>query len=432
MFCGRIDLDSLASHRCQRPLVTFSLPMWILFISLLHKGGSGYTRIVAVGDFGAAAYGGLKRQLAAQQLIHDLDRELRLDGVIAMGDINYPTGQWSTMDKNIAPMAPFIWPLGPSNLSTGAPDRQNRFYPCPGNHDWIDQSKGPLYAYFKMLPWLNGSYFYDIRLKDVHVFSIDSDTGQDKLNGTHYTSKQAMWLKRALASSDAPWKIVMFHHPPFSSGRHGSTNRMKWPFLQWGASAVLSGHDHSYERILHHSGFPYFVNGLGGASLTSFGGPQEAVAGSAAQFSGSPGVQLIEADSKRISFRLIPTQLTKKKLGRWMGSSTHWRHVGSPYDCYQITKDESDKGVRYDSCVDRFIRFEGGPEPNASWLAFNHTVGIVPDKAVTKQAMERMRKGQSNYSRSKSGWTKVDPNSLFGWLRLFNWFGPIAATRQGD
>jgi tartrate-resistant acid phosphatase type 5 len=416
------DVESLLStSRRWRPGNRQSLLSCLVFISLLHHCGS-YTRIVAVGDFGASAYGGAKRQAAAQQLIHDLDREMRLDGIIAMGDINYPTGQWSTMDRNIAPMAHYIWPLGPSNLSQGAPDRQNRFYPCPGNHDWIDRSHGPLYAYFKMLPWLNGSFFYDVRItKDVHVFSLDSDTGQDKLNGTHYTSKQAMWLKRALAASDAPWKIVMFHHPPYSSGRHGSTNRMKWPFLQWGASAVISGHDHSYERVLHHTGFPYFVNGLGGASLTSFGGSKEAVQGSVAQFSGSPGVQLIEADETRISFRLIPMQLTKKKLGRWMGSSTHWRHIGSPYDCYQIIKEESEKGVRYDTCLDRFIKFAGGPEPNASWLAFNHSAGIMP--------MTKVKRAQSNSSRAR-GHRQKGSNPLLDFLGLFNWLGPIKAGRR--
>ena len=25
---------------------------------------------------------------------------------------------------------------------------------------------------------------------------------------------------------------------------------MRWPFAEWGASAVLSGHDHLYERVM--------------------------------------------------------------------------------------------------------------------------------------------------------------------------------------
>ena len=36
----------------------------------------------------------------------------------------------------------------------------------------------------------------------------------------------------------------------------------------WGASAVLAGHEHLYERFVFN-GLPYFVNGIGGKSLYS-------------------------------------------------------------------------------------------------------------------------------------------------------------------
>lgn len=41
---------------------------------------------------------------------------------------------------------------------------------------------------------------------------------------------------------------------------------MQWPFEEWGASTVLTGHDHVYERITRKDshGFPYIVNGLSG------------------------------------------------------------------------------------------------------------------------------------------------------------------------
>ena len=43
---------------------------------------------------------------------------------------------------------------------------------------------------------------------------------------------------------------------------------MQWPFKDWGADAVLTGHDHIYERLLVN-GIPYFVNGIGGARSAS-------------------------------------------------------------------------------------------------------------------------------------------------------------------
>jgi hypothetical protein len=42
--------------------------------------------------------------------------------------------------------------------------------------------------------------------------------------------------------------------------------KMRWPFAQWGANAVLCGHEHFYERI-EDSAFPnmpYIISGNGG------------------------------------------------------------------------------------------------------------------------------------------------------------------------
>ena len=44
---------------------------------------------------------------------------------------------------------------------------------------------------------------------------------------------------------------------------------MRWPFREWGASIVLTGHDHNYERLTV-AGFPYIVNGLGGKDRRNF------------------------------------------------------------------------------------------------------------------------------------------------------------------
>ncbi len=44
---------------------------------------------------------------------------------------------------------------------------------------------------------------------------------------------------------------------------------MQWPFGEWGADAVISGHDHTDER-LQVGGIPYFVNGPGGKSRYDF------------------------------------------------------------------------------------------------------------------------------------------------------------------
>jgi len=58
---------------------------------------------------------------------------------------------------------------------------------------------------------------------------------------------------------------VAFHHPAYSSGEHGSSAYMQWPFKKLGVDLVLSGHDHDYER-LNIDGLTYFVDGAGGGT----------------------------------------------------------------------------------------------------------------------------------------------------------------------
>ena len=75
-----------------------------------------------------------------------------------------------------------------------------------------------------------------------------------------------------MEESMACWKIALLHYPPYSSGNHGSSMVMRWPFADWGVDLVIAGHDHHYER-LEVDGIPYFVNGLGGRGIYGVGRP---------------------------------------------------------------------------------------------------------------------------------------------------------------
>src|SRR6185503_20399755 len=115
-------------------------------------------------------------------------------------------------------------------------------------------------------------------------------------------SVQADWLRTRLASSNAPFKIVYMHHPPYdSSAVHGPTGALQWPFEEWGASVVLSGHDHLYER-LSVSGLPYLVNGLGGNERYAFG---KAIGGSQVRFAAQAGAVHVRADEHLARFQFV-------------------------------------------------------------------------------------------------------------------------------
>ncbi|NJM05931.1 alkaline phosphatase [Candidatus Gracilibacteria bacterium] len=245
---------------------------------------SATLRVALIGDYGMAG-----EPVAAVAALVD---SWQPDFVVTLGDNNYPDGTSDTIDANIGQyyqhyIAPYRGQYGP-----GA--SENRFFPVLGNHDWVVGYPEPYLSYFA-LPG-NGRYYEFVR-GPLHFFMLDSMPGEP--DGITADSVQGQWLQGALAASTARWKLVTMHHPPFSSGHHGSSDWMQWPFAAWGAQLVLAGHDHSYER-LHVDGIPYIVNGLGGAARYAPGCCP--LPTSAAFFNEEHGALLLEAND--ISLRL--------------------------------------------------------------------------------------------------------------------------------
>ncbi|HPH94433.1 MAG TPA: metallophosphoesterase [Anaerolineaceae bacterium] len=211
------------------------------------------TRFAIIGDYGLAGAG----ETGVSAIIRDWGAEF----ILTTGDNNYPAGASSTIDVNIGQY--YAGYIGNYQGIYGSGAVENRFFPSPGNHDWIPGLQ-PYLDYFS-LP--GNERYYRTRQGAVEFFMLDSDSSEP--DGAASDSIQAIWLQNALNDSEAVWKVVVFHHAPYSSGLHGNCAWMQWPFAAWGANAVVAGHDHTYER-LEVDGIPYFVNGLGGASRYDF------------------------------------------------------------------------------------------------------------------------------------------------------------------
>jgi tartrate-resistant acid phosphatase type 5 len=246
------------------------------------------TRFVAIGDYGYAG--------PEEEAVAELVKAWRPEFIVTLGDNNYPLGTAETIDVNIglfyhAYIAPYLGRFG-----CGA--AHNRFFPALGNHDWMAEGARPYLDYFT-LP--GNERYYDFAWGAVQIFVLDSDPGEP--DGMTAESVQAAWLHKELAASRARWKIVTMHHAPYSSGPHGSTAALRWPYKAWGADLVLAGHDHDYERFTI-DGLPYIVNGLGGAVFYPVGAP---AAGSVVHFNENAGALFLEADATtlRARFRTI-------------------------------------------------------------------------------------------------------------------------------
>jgi tartrate-resistant acid phosphatase type 5 len=211
-------------------------------------------RFAVIGDFGS----GDQNEADVAGLVHSWDPDI----IITVGDNNYPDGKADTIDAHIGQYyQDFIFPYT-GTYGPGA--AENRFFPTLGNHDWHTPDAQPYLDYFD-LP--GNERYYDFVRGPVHFFALDSDESEP--DGVRSSSVQAAWLQQGLAASTSPWNIVYFHLAPYSSGMHGSTKWLRWPFAAWGAQAVLAGHDHTYERLLV-DGIPYFVDGIGGGGIYDF------------------------------------------------------------------------------------------------------------------------------------------------------------------
>jgi tartrate-resistant acid phosphatase type 5 len=246
-------------------------------------------RFAVIGDYGSGSQN--------EADVADLVLSWAPDLIITTGDNNYPSGSAATIDENIgqfyhAYISPYLGTYG-----DGA--EENRFFPSLGNHDWSSLKAQPYLDYFT-LP--GNERYYDFVWGPLHFFALDSDSREP--DGVGSSSIQASWLVNQLAASIAPWNIVYMHHPPYSSGEHGDIEWMQWPFQAWGATVVISGHDHTYERI-ELNGFPYFINGLGGKSRYNFPSP---VPGSQVRYNQDYGAMLVEATEDRLNFQFINRQ----------------------------------------------------------------------------------------------------------------------------
>lgn len=212
---------------------------------------------VALGDNGS----GGRQALAVAERMARLYRVAPYGLVALLGDICY----YGDFRKRFTTV--FERPLGPL-IDAGV-----GFELAVGNHDtgldFSDESLDEVEAELELLG--TPGRYYTTTHGPVDFFYLDSSTpGLFGSGGP----EQVEWLEDALASSANQWKVVALHHPPYSSGAHGSTpgaQEYLVPVLaRHHVDLVLTGHDHHYERAVPQDGVTYVVSG-GGCKTTKVG-----------------------------------------------------------------------------------------------------------------------------------------------------------------
>jgi len=262
------DVSAIPSHATRRP--------------------GDLVRFAVFGDYGDGGRG--EAEVAA------LVRKLAPDFIVTTGDNNYPSGEAATLDEHVGRFyAPYI---GDYHGAFGPGSPVNRFFPAAGNHDWLSGLE-PYLAYFT-LP--GNERYYELDRGPVDIFVIDTDPAEP--DGITASSVQAQWLRAALGRSRACFKVVAGHHPPWSSGPHGSTADVQWPFSAWGVTAAFFGHDHVYERF-DVGGTTVITVGIGGAPIYEF--VPTVVTGSLVRYNATHGLVLVSVSTSDITFELYAT-----------------------------------------------------------------------------------------------------------------------------
>jgi Mg-chelatase subunit ChlD/predicted phosphodiesterase len=239
-------------------------------------------RFAAVADSGTA----YSRTGDVAQLIKSWDPAV----IVHAGDLVYPDmGTPEDSDKYETQVAQWYWwAIGGYNGPYGRGPEVNKFLPAIGNHDYDD---GPGSRYFGFFNLPGNERYYTVKRGPVQFFFIDSygygptasGPGGNNVAGTgagpgvgssdlSSTGPQAQWLQQQLAASDCPWRVVVWHHPPETSGvdYYPGYSVMNWPLGTWGADVLITGHSHVYERIHRTDGVLHIISGWGGKDLRQF------------------------------------------------------------------------------------------------------------------------------------------------------------------
>ncbi len=153
-------------------------------------------------------------------------------------------------------------------------------YPVLGNHE----QDAPYYYQYVVAP--PPEYYYTFHYGNAQFFMLDSNRDLSD------NSEQYNWLEWELAKSTATWKIVLHHHPPYSSDNddhgdsfkalsslgHLKTRNLVPLYERYGVDFCLFGHTHLYERtwplkenrINMKEGVVYINSGGAGGSIENF------------------------------------------------------------------------------------------------------------------------------------------------------------------
>ncbi len=219
--------------------------------------GSGQKiRFLALGDCGS----GYVQQYNVKAAINYYNKANYINGILLLGDNAYMSGVQNEYQTG------FFDPYKTNFMLSNS-----CIYAAPGNHEYNNDytlslnHQIPYYDIFKTpqnaelggVP-SNHKEFYSFNYANVHFISLDSyGIEQGIYHLWDSLGPQYQWLEQDLQQDKSMWKIVYFHHPPFTMGSHNSDLENDLILIRkniarllekYGVDLVINGHSHTYER----------------------------------------------------------------------------------------------------------------------------------------------------------------------------------------
>jgi hypothetical protein len=203
--------------------------------------GPEVVTVVAVGDIAcdpaSSSFNGGEGTGTECEMGATSDLALRLDpdAVLALGDLQYECGGYEAFLASYDP-------------SWGR--LKDITHPVPGNHEY-DQAASDAddgtdcsaasdasgyFRYFGDAAGTPGEGWYSFDLGRWHMIALNSNC--PLVGGCGENSPQGRWLAADLAANDRACTLAFWHHPMFSSGRHGNDEAVA---VMWEMLTTTSG-----------------------------------------------------------------------------------------------------------------------------------------------------------------------------------------------
>ncbi|WP_424245162.1 hypothetical protein Dip510_000237 [Elusimicrobium posterum] len=218
--------------------------------------------------FGNTAGKQSKELLASKVEQHKADFYVHTGDLVDSGLNSEANEEFFTPFQSLFAKAPMFIAVGEKEYGADRAEKENRTFFRTN------------YARYHNMTWSKGTpnyYYFDTA--NARFFFLDTSFADGAISAPAISkdSAQYNWLKTSLATTGyGRWKIIVMHHPAYSTGESGSNIAVREAFSglfeYYGVDVVLQGHDYNYERTFRVKGgeesargVTYMTFGTGGA-----------------------------------------------------------------------------------------------------------------------------------------------------------------------